>query len=305
MRPHRAHIAGLLGLSLGLSLTAATGAAAAGTDPLRAERPIDRMKDPLPPKPRELENVDVVEKLGKYVALDVPFRDEQGRPVTLRDYFDTGLPVLLTFNYSTCPMLCSLQLGALSGTLLEIPETDGIVKMAPNQQFHIVTIILHPKETPEGVQQTKQSYVERFDPALRPDIDGGWHFLLGSEDAIAQVAESVGYGYEYLPEQGEYAHPAAIMVLASDGQIIRYIKGIEYGPDALTESIFAAGINDPQESIGFVLSCFHYDSKRNSYARFGKKLMTYVGGAFALFLLAAISTWHLSRRSGRQPDRGV
>lgn len=296
MRRRSTHIAGLLGLWLLL----AAGTTAAGTDVVRpTDRISDRIKDPLPPKPRELENVDVTERLGQHAALDVPFRDEQGRAVTLRDYFDTGLPVILTFNYSSCPMLCSMQLGALSGTLLEIPDTDGIIKMAPNQQFHIVTIVLNPRETPAGVATTKRSYVERFEPGLRPDIDQGWHFLTGTDADIRRVADSVGFGYRYLPDQGEYAHPAAIMVLAADGQIIRYIKGIEYGPEVLTESLFSAGTNDPQQSVGFVLSCFHYDSKRNSYARFGQRLMTYAGGAFALLLLAAITTWHLSRRKSR------
>ena len=63
--------------------------------------------------PRRLVGVDVKEHLSAPVPMDLAFEDENGKPVTLKDYFDGSVPVILTMNYSNCPMLCSLQLTAL------------------------------------------------------------------------------------------------------------------------------------------------------------------------------------------------
>ena len=65
--------------------------------------------------------VVVTERLGATVDLDAPMIDQDGRPQTLRGLLgDAGTkgalaprPVLLTFNYSSCPGLCSVHLNRL------------------------------------------------------------------------------------------------------------------------------------------------------------------------------------------------
>ena len=52
--------------------------------------------------------------MNEQLPLDLEVRGSpRGRPVKLGDYFDGELPVILTLNYSSCPMLCSLQLDGL------------------------------------------------------------------------------------------------------------------------------------------------------------------------------------------------
>src|SRR5215203_5244183 len=84
-------------------LLAAGGASA---DPV----PDQSVGDRTEPLPKPLEAVDVKEHLGSYVPRALGFVEETGRPVTLGDYVDGKLPVVFTFNYSNCPMLCSLML---------------------------------------------------------------------------------------------------------------------------------------------------------------------------------------------------
>ena len=55
----------------------------------------------------------IEEQRGAQVPLDLPFIDSNGKPVVFGDLFDGTRPVLLTLNYSNCPMLCSLQLDGL------------------------------------------------------------------------------------------------------------------------------------------------------------------------------------------------
>src|SRR5262249_27897512 len=54
--------------------------------------------------PTELENVGVDEHLGAEIPLDAVFRDEHGRQVQLRQYFDGRRPVVLDLYYDRCPM---------------------------------------------------------------------------------------------------------------------------------------------------------------------------------------------------------
>jgi len=56
-------------------------------------------------RPPALRDVGVDQHLGAALPLDLAFRDESGRTVALRDYFD-GRPVLLSLVYFGCPMLC-------------------------------------------------------------------------------------------------------------------------------------------------------------------------------------------------------
>src|SRR5690606_16334849 len=87
----------------------------------------------IEPAPRAIEGMDVREQLGASLPLDVVLRDERGREVPLSQYFAGDVPVLLTFNYSECPMLCQLQLQGLVDALRELDWTAG-------EQFRIVTV---------------------------------------------------------------------------------------------------------------------------------------------------------------------
>ena len=70
--------------------------------------------------PAELSEMGVTEHLGETIPLSLEFQDETGRMVSLRQFFRLGRPVLLSFNYSNCPMLCSLQLSGLVTSLSEV-----------------------------------------------------------------------------------------------------------------------------------------------------------------------------------------
>ena len=72
-----------------------------------------------PPPTYKANGVTVDEHLGAKVPLDARFRTS-GRQArhARRAAAAASLPTILTFNYSDCPMLCSLQLNGLSTVLL-------------------------------------------------------------------------------------------------------------------------------------------------------------------------------------------
>ena len=56
--------------------------------------------------PLALVNVGFDPQLNAQLPLDVNFVDENSQLVILREYFGQKRPVVLTFVYFTCPMLC-------------------------------------------------------------------------------------------------------------------------------------------------------------------------------------------------------
>ncbi len=225
--------------------------------------------------PTALEDVGITEHLEASLPLDLEFRDENGRPVTLRRYFDGDRPVILTLNYYKCPMLCGLMLNGL---------VDGLESMewSPGDEFEIVTISINPLETPELATAKKQNYLKRLD---RPAVAEGWHFLTGRELEIKRLAETVGFGYSYDPETQEYAHAAAIMVCTPDGRVARYLYGIEYPAKRLKFALLEAAEGTVGSTLDqLILYCYHYDPTNRRYSPVAMNIMRLGGGATALVL---------------------
>jgi protein SCO1/2 len=245
--------------------------AAASAEPVAPGEQVER-KDPTP---RGLEKVDVAEHLGADLPRALAFKDELGRPVRLGDYFDGKRPVVLTFNYSNCPMLCSLMLNGFVSGLRDID-------FVPGKEFRIVTVSIDPSETTERARETKNRYVRALG---KPEAKEGWHFLTTDEATVAAYARALGFGYFYNEERKEYAHPSAMAVASPDGKIVRYLYGIEYPKSSLRLALLEASqgkIGNPFDRL--VLYCFHYDSAAGKYAPKAANIMR-VGGAISVLAL--------------------
>src|SRR5580692_2704029 len=90
-------------------------------------------------KPAALRNVGIDQKMGAQVPLDLPFTDESGRPVTLRQYL--GRPVILALVYYQCPSLCNM---VLNGALRSVKNLN----MTAGEEYDIVAVSFDPRETP-------------------------------------------------------------------------------------------------------------------------------------------------------------
>lgn len=248
-----------------------TGSATA--EPVRGDGVGDRTEA----LPKPLESVDVKEHLGAYVPKTLGFLDETGRPVTLGDYTDGKLPVVFTFNYSDCPMLCSLMLNGFVNGLKGLDFTPG-------REFRIVTVSIDPSEKPERALATQRRYLGAYG---KPEAKDGWSFLTGSEANVRAYADAIGMEYAYVPERKEYAHAAAIAVAAPDGKIVRYLYGVEYPSQSLRLALLEASEGKIGSAFDrLILYCFHYDSSLGRYAPMAANIMR-LGGAVAVVLLAA------------------
>ena len=72
---------------------------------------------------RLLQKVGINQKMGAQVPLDLPFADESGRDVTLRQYF--GKPVILALVYYQCPSLCNMVLNGVVRSVKNLELTAG------------------------------------------------------------------------------------------------------------------------------------------------------------------------------------
>jgi protein SCO1/2 len=248
--------------------------------------------DPTSARPGILSKIAIDQRIGHQVPSDISFVDENGRDVTLGDYFDKR-PVVLALVYYECPMLCTQVLNGLVSAL-------GVLNFEAGREFDVVAVSFNPKEGPGLASQKKAAYLERYG---RPQSAGGWHFLTGSQDSIARLTDAVGFRYEYDEKIGQFAHGAAIEVLTPKGAIAKYFYGIEYSPRDLRLGIIEAS----NERIGSVIDdvllfCYHYDPSSGKY---GTSILRMVraGGvltvlAFAIFLTLSLRRDHAAAASG-------
>ena len=244
-----------------------------------------------------LEEVGVEEQLDAKLPLELQFVNENGDGVRLGDYFDGERPVILTLNYYRCPMLCGLQLNGVVDGMEQMDWTPGV-------EFEMVTVSIDPLETPELAKAKKQNYLKRYQ---RPAAARGWHFLTGRQAEIERLAETVGFGYSYDVESGQYAHPAVVFVATPDGRVARYLYGIEYPPKSLRLALMEASegtIGSPLDQL--IMYCYHYDPSSRRYAPVAMNIMRLGGGATALVLglsLGALWLRELRRRRRQETER--
>jgi len=153
---------------------------------------------------------------GARLPLASRFVDERGRAVVLGEFF-AGKPVMLVLDYLRCKTLCGLTLGHLVAGLDAIPLDGG-------RDFQVVVISIDPRDTPADVTTAKVEQLAAYHHATGAD---GWHFLTGSEAAIREVADVVGFPYRHQAALDQYIHPVGFIVADGDGRISRYLVGVD------------------------------------------------------------------------------
>jgi len=242
-------------------------------------------------RPALLRNVGLDQNLGDSIPLDLTFRDEQGHPVALRQFFGEK-PVILTLVYYQCPMLCTEVLNGLLRSTKELPLEIG-------KDFSIVTISIDPSERTVLASVKHQLYSGLYG---RPGGPQGWHFLTGDEPQIKALAQAVGFRYAYDSASGQFAHPSGIMLLTPEGKLTRYFFGITYPSRDLRLALVEASqgkIGSPIDQI--LLYCYHYDPQTGKYGLLISHVIQAAGGLTVLLLGVAIAI--LFRHENYGPQR--
>ncbi len=248
----------------------------------------------------DLEGVGIEEHLSDKLPLHLRFTDSTGQWQSLQELFRGDRPVVLTLNYSSCPLLCGTQLQGLVEALRKIDATVG-------KDFDVIRLSIDPLEGPEIAADSKKHYVGLYG---RPGAAKGWHFLTGQRPDIRKLAAAVGFQYKYIRATGEYAHTTALILCTPDGRISRYIygkSGVEYNPTTLRLSLVEAGEGKIGTSLDQVLLfCYQWDPDRGDYSLVAVQVMRIAGGLTVIVLLAVlVPAWMFSRRGTINMTKGT
>jgi len=227
-----------------------------------------------PPKP----GVRIDQNLGRPIPLDLSFRDEQGRPVRLGDYFGEK-PVILTPVYYRCPMLCNVVLEGVVNALRELRFDVG-------QEFQVVTVSFDPTETAGDAAAKKEKYVRRYG---RDGAEDGWHFLTGSDSSVSTLMGTLGFHYQWDDQIKQWAHGTTIVVATPEGRIARYFFGIQYPPRDLRLGLVEASGGTIGSAVDqLLLLCYHYDPATGKYSGYAMNAVRIGGGASVAALFGFI-----------------
>jgi len=224
--------------------------------------------------PGPLGKVAFEQKLNEQLPLDLPFKDENGKDVKLGDYFHKK-PVILTFVYYECPMLCTQVLNGLQSALGVIDESIG-------DQFDVVTVSFDPREKPVLAAAKKKIYLDEY---KRPSAAQGWHFLTGEQPAIDALTRAAGFSYVWDDDSKQFAHASGVVVATPEGKLSNYFFGIDYAPRDLKFAL----IESSHGTIGrltekVLLYCYHYDPAKGNYGFVAMRAVR-IGGAVTLAAL--------------------
>jgi protein SCO1/2 len=235
-----------------------------------------------------LKDVGIDQRIGQQLPLDLTFKDESGRDVTLGQYFGGTRPVVMALAYYQCPMLCSQVLRGMVGSLKTLSFNAG-------KDFDIVVVSIDPRDGFREAANQKAMYLREYG---RQDTAAGFHFLTGTDASIKPLAKAIGFRYVWDPMIEQFAHGSAIYVATPKGVIARYFMGIEFAPRDLRLSLVEAS-NNQLGSVAdqVLLLCYHYDPSTGKY---GAATINAVRVGFILTLTALLSFVFVSLRRERQ-----
>jgi protein SCO1/2 len=228
--------------------------------------------------PAPLKNVGFDPQLNAQIPLDLPFVDENGSDVQLRDYFKQK-PVVLAFVYYGCPMLCNQVEQGVVGAL-------RMLSFTPGRDYEVVFVSFDPRESPDMAAQKKKSALAHF---RRPETAPGWHFLTGTKESIDAATKAADFRYSFDAKTNLFAHASGIMLLTPAGRISRYFYGVEYpGRDMRLGLVDASAgkIGTPIDHV--LLFCYQYDPTSATYSASILKIIRLGGILTVLCIIVGI-----------------
>jgi protein SCO1/2 len=226
----------------------------------------------------------IEEKTGQYLPLDLEFVDEAGQTIRLREIVDR--PTILLPIYFYCPNICSKNLANLAIALSSL-------SLEPGKDYRAIALSFNEAESFQDAARAKKNYLKIVGDDFPSD---GWRFLTGSLENIQAATDAVGFRFKKVDDE-TFIHPAALMTIDKDGQIIRYVYGSFLAGD-IEMGLADAAKGSPSMSVKRLLAfCFNYDPDQN------KSVFQFVKIGVLLFfgiIIAIIFLFFKRKRSKNQ-----
>lgn len=241
--------------------------------------------------PPQLAHVGVNEHLDKPLPLATTWREYPAggemKTVTLGSLLDGKRPALFVFAYHTCPTLCSMVLKAAGRAIHDIPWTVG-------KDYDLVVVSIDPEDSAENLARRRDLMIADYN---RAGSEQGFHFLLGDKPAIDATLDAAGVQVEYDAAQKQWGHPAVIMLLKPNGELARYLYGLEFSPNDVRVGLLeAANGKSISTAEQIILYCYQFDPNGGRYVLVAWRVMRIGGGLCAVLIAAALSFFWLRER---------
>lgn len=229
----------------------------------------------------------IEEKTGQYLPLDLEFTDEEGKTIRLEDIIDR--PTIFLPIYFYCPNICSKNLANLAIALPSLsPE--------PDKDYRVIALSFNEAESSKDAARAKRNYLKIVGDGFPAN---GWRFLTGDQDAIKAATDAVGFRFKKIDDE-TFIHPAALMIIAEDGKIIRYVYGSFLAGD-IDMGLVDAKSGRPSLSVKRLLGfCFNYDPDKNKSVFQLVKI-----GVMLFFILVLVFVFLYFRRKRPKIQNGL
>lgn len=237
------------------------------------------------------DKIDITQKLGSKLPLDLKFKDETGSEIRLGDYFGKR-PVVLVPVFYECNSACLLT-------------RDGVIKVLSQQKreklgkdFDVVVFSIKPGETAKMASDAKQYWMSN---TRYGDVPEGWHFLNGDEAAIQSLTSAIGFRFYHDKENDLVVHPTCIVVTTEDGTISYYQEGAQYVALEFQSAIEKAKENavGPKSPTITFPACYAYDPATGKYRVAVESILIWTGLATVVAIAGSIV--HMSFKYRRTP----
>lgn len=234
--------------------------------------------------PPQIENIDVVEHIGRQVPKELSFTDQTGKPRLLDEYFHSGKPSVVLLVYYKCPMVCDVVMSKTVETLNKIDYAAG-------KDYNLLVFSFDGRETTADAKTAYNVHLSSYGRGLPEEAANSkdaWQFHTGDVVSNKQLAEALGFKYRLLGN-GQFSHGIAQFVLTPDGRVSRYLYGYQQAPKDMTLALMEASQGKLVRTVGerIMNYCYMFDSATGKYTLQAMRVMQ-IGAMLTLTLLTSL-----------------
>jgi protein SCO1/2 len=229
--------------------------------------------------PADTVEVGVAEHLDRIIPDGLSFRDENNKPVILKDMIKH--PVILALIYFDCPGICPQLLAGVSNVVKNLDMQLG-------KDYQIISVSFNPLDTPDKALDKKNSFLTQ---KSKPFGDS-WNYLTGDSSNIYKLTNAVGY--KFIHAGNDFIHPTCIIILSPEGKITRYLYGTSYLTFDVKMALIEAQKGISRPTINRILDyCFTYDPAGRRYSlavtKISATIIIFISVVFLISLLVRTS----------------
>lgn len=256
---------------------------------------------------QQASGLDVREKLGLPLPLDLLLTDADGNRVQLGQFFAhttpqgaevEGKPAILAMVYYTCPVICNATINTIITCLRDLETLEA------GRDFNVLFVSFDERDTLAATVGRRDAAIDGY---KRPPEQAkrGIQFFVGEPEPARQLAAATGFQYRKLPN-GEFSHPIVFLTITPEGKIARYHYGFGHTPLQLRLALLEAGrgVITPSPADRLLAFCYMFDPNTGRYALSAIRLMQ-AGGVVTVVGIASFIGWMLlsdAYRRRRQRD---